>query len=601
MGRLTPGASPAQARASIEPTFQEAAREGWRAGQSRDTGSVSREPQPPTLAADPGGQGENDARRRYRPSLRILMGLVGLALLAACANVANLLLARGAARRREIAVRLALGASRGRIVRQLLTESLLLATLGTALGVLFAYWGRGMLVALRQGSGSAVVLDLALDAGVLSFTIGVTIATTLLSGLAPALRATRLSLGVEFQGGARQLGAGPRSRLSQGLMVAQIALSLLLLVGTGLFVRTLRNLQGVDPGFDRHGLVLFRIDARSAGYPSGAFAGLHARIRERLVSIPGVRAATFSNVELLAGVRSSRRLSVVGETEMKAGSQIVTTNGVAPDFFETMQVPLLLGRAFSEHDSLAAPKVAIVNQTLVRQLFGHENPLGRRLVPSAAPVGRGELEIVGVVRDAKYTGLREEAPATAYVPAAQQLDGEANYSVRVDGAAGPISAAIRAAVRDIDGTLPVVNLRTQDEQIERITSQERLFAWLSGCFGVVALVLSCVGLHGLASYMVVRRTGEIGLRMALGARPTQVLRLVLRESVTLVALGTVLGLAGAYAASRTLGSMLFGLSPGDLPTYAAAAVGLAAVALGASLLPARRATRVDPLAALRAE
>ena len=600
MGRLAPGASPAQAHANLEPIFQEAAREGWRASQALDTGSGAGKPAPPTLVADPGGQGEDDARRRYRPSLRILMGLVGLVLLAACVNVANLLLARGATRRREIALRLALGASRVRIVRQLLTESFLLAIFGTALGVLFAYWGRGMLVALRQFGGSSVVLDLHLDGGVLGFTIAVAIATTLLSGLAPALRSTRLSLGVEFQGGARQLGAWPRSRLRQGLMVAQIALSLVLLVGTGLFVRTLRNLQSVDPGFNPHNLVLFRIDADSAGYRPEQFAGVHTRIQERLAGIPGVRAATFSNVELLAGVRSSRRLSVVDRTPTNGASGIFNTNGVAPNFFEAMQIPLLLGRAFSDHDSIAAPRVAIINQALARKLFDDDNPIGHRLLPSTL-IGGGEIEIVGMVRDAKYTGLREEAPATAYLPAAQQLDGSANYCARVAGDPGAVSAAIRAAVRDVDATLPVINLRTQDEQIERITSQERLFAWLSGCFGLVALVLACVGLHGLVSYVVVRRTGEIGLRMALGALPAQVLWVILRESMALVALGTVLGIVAAYGVSRVLGSMLFGLSPGDPLTYVAVALGLVGVALAASLHPARYATRIDPLVALRAE
>jgi predicted permease len=311
MGRLAPQSTAKQASASLEPIFQESAREGWRAGQSLDT-SPRDMPELATLTADPGGQGENDRRRQYAQSLRILMGLVSLVLLAACANVANLLLARGAARRREIALRLALGASRVRLVRQLLAESLLLSLLGAALGVVFGHWSRGLLVGLRQFGGSPAVLDLPLDGRVFGFTVAVTAATALLFGLAPALRATRINLTAEFQGGVRQLGAGTRSRLSQALMVAQIALSLVLLVSTGLFVRTLRNLQNVDPGFNPHQLALFRLDAISAGYNKEQFAALQARLQTRLESLPGVRAVTFSRVALLSGTRSNRRISVPG-------------------------------------------------------------------------------------------------------------------------------------------------------------------------------------------------------------------------------------------------------------------------------------------------
>jgi predicted permease len=602
MGRVAPGATPAQVRARLEPILQDTAREGWLAGRSLEIATGTQMPEPPTLAADPGGQGENDTRRAYGRSLRVLMGLVSLVLLAACANVANLLLARDAARRREMALRLALGGSRARVVRQLLAESLLLAIAGSTLGALFAHWGRGFLVALRQFSGAPVVLDRSLDPTVLGFTVAVALATSLLFGLAPALRTTRVDLSAELQGGTRQIGPGSTSRLSQGLLVVQIALSLVLLVGTGLFVRTLRNLRDVDPGFNPHGLALFRIDAQAAGYTSPQFAALHARIQERLASLPGVSAATFSSVALLAGVRSNRTLSAAGYTPPAGAPMNFNTNGLAPNFLEAMGIPLLLGRSFTEHDSAEVPKVAIVNQALARQIFGRENPLGRVIVLGATPMNQGTaVEIVGLARDAKYTGLRQDAPATVYLPSAQQGDGTANYCVRVAGSPVAMFAAIRAAVREVDPTLPVTNLRTQDEQIERISSQERLFARLSGFFGVVALALACVGLYGLMSFMVVRRTGEIGLRMALGALPADVLRLILRDSVALVASGIVLGLAAAYGASRFVESMLFGLSPGDPTTYAAVALLLASVALLASLLPARRATQVDPLVALRTE
>jgi len=603
MARLAPGSTATDARASLEPILQQSAREGWLAGRSLP-GSSSEDamPEAPTLAADPGGQGENDARRQYARSLRVLMGIVGLLLLAACANVANLLLARSAARRREIALRLALGASRSRVVRQLLTESLFLALLGTALGVVFAYWGRDLLVAMRQFSGAQVVLDLPLDGRVLGFTMAAAVATALLFGLAPALRATRIDLAAEFQGGARQLGAGARSRLSQGLMVVQIAISLVLLVGTALFARTLRNLQAVDPGFDSSRLALFRIDARSAGYSPDQFAPLHERIRERLASIPGVGAATFSSVPLLSGTRSNRRISIPGEKPQSEAALVPNTNGLAPNFFEAMRIPVLRGRPFRDGDSSGAPSVAVVNQVLAHGLFGASDPIGRRIVMGATPGSAArELEIVGMARDIKYATLRDSVPPTLYLPAAQQRDGNANYSVRSAGDPARVFAAIRAAVREVDPTLPLLNLRTQDEQIARSSAQERLFARLSGFFGGLALALASAGLYGLMSYRVVRRTGEIGLRMALGALPGQVLRLILSESAGLVALGAGLGIAAAIGSARFLESMLFGLSPLDVPTYASVTVVLVAVAFLAALLPARRATKLNPVAALRAD
>jgi predicted permease len=599
MGRLAPRASAAQARAGLEPILRETAREGWLAGASLGVAAGTSMPEAPTLAADPGGQGENDTRRQYRRSLRTLMGLVGLVLLAACANVANLLLARGAVRRREIAMRLALGASRARIVSQLLAESLLLAALGAAAGTLLAYQGRGLLVALRQFSGLPVVLSLPLDGGVLAFTAGVSAATALLFGLAPALRVTRTDPAALLRGGMRPLGGGARSRLGRGLMVVQIALSLVLLVGTGLFVRTLRNLEVVDPGFDPQKLAVFRIDASSAGYERAQLPALQARVQERLAGLPGARAATFSNVALLAGGRSARRLTVPGDP---APAQTFHTNGIAANFFATMKVPLLLGRAFNERDAAGSPRVAVVNQKFARQIFGQANPVGRPLRFDATPTEpAADVEIVGVVRDSKYTTLRADAPATVYLPAAQALDGTANYYVRVAGNPAALFPAIRSAVREVDPTLPVLDLRTNDEQIARISSEERLFARLSGVFGTIALALACVGLYGLMSLMVVRRTSEIGVRVALGARPAQVLRLVLRESVGLVSVGTVLGATAALGASRYVESMLFGLAPSDPLTYVAAATGLVLVALLACVIPARRAARVNPLIALREE
>jgi predicted permease len=606
MGRLAPGATPAQASASLEPIFQETAREGWLAGRSRDKVPVDM-PDDSLLAADPGARGENDLRRQYTKSLRMLMGLVSLVLAAACANVANLLLARGAARRREIALRLALGASRGRIVRQLLAESLLLAFAGAALGTGLAWWSRALLLALRPFGNASVVLDLPLDARVLGFTIASTVATALLFGLAPSLRTTRVDLTAEFQGGTRSLVSAGRSRLSRGLMVVQIALSLVLLVSTGLFVRTLSNLAAVDAGFNRHNLVLFRIDATSAGYDRSRLAALQARIQARVAQIPGVRAATFSSVPLLSSVRQNKRIAVPGYAPPRDAPLAVNTNGLAPNFFAAMELPLVLGRGFTDRDDGARPRVAVVNQSFARMYFENENPVGRRIVFNG-PNETTEAEVVGVARDAKYTVLRGAAPPTVYVPALQQLDGDASFAVRFaaagergTGGAAALFPAIRAAVREIDPALPVLNLRTQDEQIDRLHAQELFFARLSGFFGFLALALASVGLYGLMSYAVLRRTAEIGLRMALGALPGHVLRMILRESLALVSLGIACGIAAAYGASRLVAAMLFGLSPTDPLTYGGSAVILTAIALLAALLPARRASRVDPMVAFRVE
>jgi predicted permease len=597
MGRLTPGTTAAQAAASLEPVFQQTAREGWLAGVSQDK-SPAQMPDDALLAADPGAQGENDRRRQYAGSLRLLMGLVTLVLAAACANVANLLLARGAGRRREIALRLALGASRGRIVRQLLAESLLLASAGAALGTVLAWWSRDLLLALRPFGNARVVLDLPLDARVLGVTMATAAATALVFGLAPALRATRVDLTAEFQGSTRTPVGAARSRLGQALMVVQIALSLVLLVSAGLFVRTLGNLAGIDAGFNRRGLVLFEIDAASAGYPRQQFVALQTRLQGRLALIPGVRAVTFSSVPTLSGTRQNKRIAVPGHAPPPDAPIAVNTNGLAPNFFTAMELPIVAGRGFAESDDGTRPKVAVVNQSFARKYFGDEDPVGRQIVFNS-PGDNSRAEVVGVAADAKYSVMRDAPPPAVYLSALQQVDGDANFALRLASLDAGMLAAIRAAVREVDPALPVLNLRTQDEQIDRLHAQERLFARLSGFFGLLALALACVGLYGLMSYAVLRRTAEIGLRMALGARRAQVLRMILRESLTLVVVGLAAGIAIAAGASRLVATMLFGLSGTDPVTYGAAASLLAAVALLASLSPALRASRVDPMVAFR--
>ena len=596
MGRLRPGVTAAEARASLEPVFQLAAREGWIAGSTMEPGRAM--PDDPGLAVDPGAQGEREVRRQYARSLELLMGLVGLLLAAACANVANVLVARGDARGREIAVRLAIGARRQQIVKQLLVESLILAGAGAVIGIVFAWWSRDVLLALRPFGNTTVVLDLTLDRRVLGFTLGLAVATALAFGLAPALRATRIDLSAAFQGGARAIAGRKRSRLARSLMIFQVAVSMVLLVGTGLFTRTLNLLQEVDAGFNHRNLILFRLDATAAGYSREQAVGLHVRIQERLEALPGARAATFSRVPLLSRSRQHMTFSTTAHAPTPGAPLAVNTNGIAPNFFEAMQLPLMLGRGFSPGDDERSPRVAVVNQAFVRTYFGGEDPMGRELVFSAPNFGH-RVTIVGVARDAKYTDLRGATPATVYFPAAQQPDGTANFAVRSQDEPAAMFAAIRRAVQEVDPMLPVLNLRTQTEQLERLHGQERLFAHLSGFFGVMALALACVGLYGLGSQGVLRRTREFGLRLALGARPAQVLRMVIRESVTLASLGVAVGIAAAYGSTRLVATMLFGVSAADPLTYGGVALMLLGTAVLASVIPAYRASRIQPLQALR--
>lgn len=597
MGRLAPGATPAQVAAALEPVFQQAAREGWVARQVREPGGTM--PDDPSLAADPGAQGENDVRRQYSRSLKILMGLVGLVLAAACANVASLLAARGHSRRREIAMCLAIGARQRQIAGQLLLESLMLSVAGAVVGVVFAWWGRVWLLSLRPFGNTNVTLDVPLDVRVLGFSLVIALITALLFGLAPALRAAHVDVTMAFQGGARAIRPG-RSRLVQTFMVVQVAVSLVLLVSTGLFVRTVNQLQRVDAGFNRHNLVLFRIDATSAGYTPDESIALHARIQEELATLPGVRAATFSRVALLSRTRQNMNVTIPRQTLPQNLSMNVNTNGLASNFFDAMELPLVLGRGFTERDHANAPKVAVVNQTFVRTYFGDANPVGRHLAFNA-PDFRRTVEIVGVARDAKYTELRAATPATVYFPAMQQPDGNANFAIRSTTEPAAVFAAIRRVVRDIDPALPVLNLRTQTEQVDRLHGQERLFARLSGFFGITALALACMGLYGLMSDAVLRRYAEIGLRVAVGARPAQILGMIVRESIWIASFGAALGLAAAYGLARFVATMLFGVSPTDPLTYSAVAGLLIGTAALASAVPAWRASRIQPLDALRSE
>jgi predicted permease len=604
MGRLKPGFTEEQARASLEGIFQQSALEGWLAGQSRmrarGQAAVQEPRDVPMLRLSPGGQGLTESRRAYAQPLTILMIVVGLVLLIACANIANLLLARAAARQKEIAVRLAMGASRFRIMRQLLTESVLLAGLGGALGVLFAYWGKDMLLALRPWGGSPLALDLTLDPRVLGFTAAVCLLTGMLFGFAPALRATRVDLTPALKENAGSMSGGSRPLLSKALIVAQVAMSLLLLIGAGLFVGTLRNLQGVDIGFNRDNLLLFRVDPRLSGYRADQMADLYQQIIGRIEAVPGVRAATISRHPLLSGSSRTSGIHVQGNTRQPNEDDYVYVNLVAANFFETMEMPILLGRGPGPRDDARAPKVAVINQTMARKYFGEQSPIGRRF-GLGGPETSGQIEIVGVARDAKYTDLRRETPPTVYTPYQQESPGQVNFAVRTADDPEALATSVREAVREVDENLPLFGVKTQSQQADESLAQERLFATLSSFFGLLALLLASIGLYGVMSYSVTRRTNEIGIRMALGAQRRDVIRLVLRETLLLVLIGLLIGLGTSLATTRLISSLLFGLTPNDPVTIALAALLLIAVATVAGYLPARRGSRVDPMVALRHE
>ena len=604
MGRLKPGVTAEQVAASFESTFQKSAEDGWAEalvrfpvqGQARN--ATPRDV--PRLRAGSGSQGLTELRREYSQPLMILMAIVGLVLVIACANVANLLLARAATRQKEIAVRLTMGASRWRLVRQLMTESLLLAILGGVVGVTFAYWGKDLLILLRPWGGGELALDLKIDMRVLGFTAAVSLVTGLLFGLAPALQATRGDLTSALKDNARSVVGGSRSLLNKSLIVAQVAVSLVLVVGAGLFVRTLRNLENVDVGFNRKSLLLFSIDAGLSGYNDTNLTQLYRRITERLEVVPGVRSATMSMVPLLSGMARTSDVSVEGHTSQESESGDAKVNNVGATFFQTMEIPILLGRGLTPSDGELAPKVAVVNQMMARKYFGDDNPIGRRLGFGGPPTA-GQIEIVGVARDASYTGLRDKTEPTVYLPYLQSPPRWATFIVRTSGNIAAMTPLIRDAVREVDSTLPLFAMKTQSQQVDESLAQERLFANLSSFFGALALSLACIGLYGVMSYGVARRTNEIGIRMALGATGARVTQMVMRETMVVVLIGVLIGCGTAVVTTRLIAAMLFELEPTDPGTILFAVLVMIAVAGFSGYVPARRASKVDPMIALRYE
>jgi predicted permease len=525
------------------------------------------------------------------------MIVVGLVLLIACANVASLLLARATARRNEISIRLAVGAGRLRLVRQLLTESLLLAAIGGVLGLLFASAGSRALLNLLPHGPVPMTLDLHPDLRILGFTTALSLLTGILFGLTPALRATRMDVKAGL--GKAGSAARPSMRLGKVLVISQVALSLLLLVSAGLFVRSLQKLKSLDLGINPENLLQISIDTQA--YKGARLTSLYGRLLVRLNAIPGVRSASGSGLGLISGYKQRTTISVQGNTSEDENT-FVDSADVGPRFFETAGQPLLLGRDFTAADNAGAPKVVAINESMAHHYFGNENPIGKRL--GYARKNNAEFEIVGVAKDARFTGVREPMSLMMYFPAHQRTDRVDALQVRTIGNPTAIAAAVRKEVQAIDKRL-LIDIKTLAAQVDDSLVQERMISTLAGFFSLLALLLAIVGLYGIMAYSVTRRTSEIGIRMALGAERRDVLWLVLRETVILVMTGIAIGVPAALAVGRLAGhlvaGLLFGLSATDPVTIAIAALLLAVGAAVAGYLPARRASRVDPMLALRYE
>jgi predicted permease len=595
IGRLKPGARLEGARSEVQVITDRALRTRVNTVTSAAI---------PTIGTTPAGRGLNSLRQKFSTSLLLMMGMVGLVLLIACANVAGLLMARATARQKEIAVRLSLGASRGRIIRQLLVESVMLSIMGGFAGLLVSFWASSALVRMLSTGRNPLYLTPELDVRVLAFTAAVSIISGLVFGLVPAIAATRVNVAPTLKENAAKFSArGGRFRIGRALVGGQVALSLLLLIASGLLVRTLNKLQRVSLGFDRHALLTFEVRPGINAYPDARLIGYYQELQRRLESLPGVRSVAFTQHGPIDGGYSSNSAAIPGYTPQ--GQQVdVYRHMVSPGYFETLNVPIVLGRPVTEQDSQTSARVLVVNETLVQKYFHGDNPVGRQLVYGSNHIQSfGTFEIVGVAKDVKYGKIRDDVPPTAYWPYLQSklISRQMIYLVRTEGDPNAIANSVRNVCLDLDKDVPVVRMQTEDDVIDGSLFLERAFATLSSAFGALALLLACVGLYGTIGYAVARRTGEIGVRMALGAERGRILRMILGETLSIVIAGIILGLPIAWVASRLLNHQLYGLSAHDPFTIVSCSIVIVIITLAAGYLPARRASRVEPMVALRCE
>lgn len=598
MGRLKPGVSRKQALAELNLSFMQGVSELQKAPLKSN--------EKPYLIVAAGGGGYDVIRSGALEPLLVLMAIVVLLLLAACANVAALLLARSAMRRKEVAVRLALGASRSRLIRQLLTESVMLAAIGGALGLLVAYWGARALGAswMIRGGGMTMTWSVSPDVNILAFTAAVSVITGILFGLAPAFRETSMDVTPALKENTRSGSAESRRRglgLGKGWVTAQVAISLILLVGAGLFVRTLDNLEKQDYGFNTHHLLIFYVDPTQAGYTGVEVADFYSRMRERIQAIPGVQSVTYSMVTPLSGnIGGAGGVTLVNEVAQATVHTDALWNVVGPDFLRTMQINVLLGRDIRRSDTASAPYVAVVNEAMAHAFFGKRNPIGHRI---RLAVGGGIYRIVGLAANAKFVTVDQQPPPTVYFPLSQTPMAASGVEWEVRTAIKPslLAPAVRQVVYQLDFDMPLRDVETETDLVERSTMSERMFSELSSVFALLALLLAAIGVNGVVSYAVKRRTNEIGIRVALGATPRNILAMVLKETIVMVLIGVGIGIPVAVELTRFVKSQLYGVKPTDPLTFLAVSLVLTGVALLACYIPARRAAKVDPMAALRYE
>ncbi len=602
-GRLKPGMTLQSAKAGLQPLYHQLLEmEVKDPAFSRATDYTRQQFLRNWIDVLPGSKGRSDLRRQFSNPLWALMGITGLVLLIACSNVANLLVARATARQKEIAVRLAIGAGRGRLVAQLLQESLLLSLAGGAAGLGLAVLMDKGLISFLPAVVMPMTVSSAPDWRVLVFTVAVSIVTGLLFGLAPALQSTRPQLAGTLKDQAGSVVGGTAVGLRKGLVVAQVALSLLLLIGAGLFIQSLRNLRELNPGFHTENLVTFAVNPTLNGYKPETSLQFYRQLLDRMSNLGGVTSAAVAVMPVLDGNEWDSSVSVEGYA-VKQGEWINPHMQFASSgYFETLGIPVLLGRAFSTRDDQGAPKVGIINEKFAAKYFAERSPIGMHVGMGGNPGTKLDIEIIGVVRDTKYESLRDETPIQLYIPYLQTnfVQGMTAY-VRAQGDAAGLFSALRQAVREVDAAVPVYRMRTLEQQVDKSLLTERLLANLSTLFGCLATLLAAVGLYGVMAYMVARRTREIGIRMALGASAPSMLWMVMREVLILAGFGIGIGAPAAWGASRLIETQLFGIRPADPLTMVLGTLGIGAVTALAGYLPARRATSIDPMLALRWE
>ena len=616
-GRLRPGVTETKAKAALQPFMHSMLEMEVKEAAFHNASAYAREQFLKCwIDVLPGSQGRAQLRRELRTPLWVLMATTGMVLLIACANIANLLLARATGRQKEIAVRLAMGATRGRIVGQLLIETLSLSALGGILGLALAFWADKALMAVYLPSDSnALNISAVPDFRILLFTLAVSVVTGVIFGLAPALQSTRPDVGRTLKDQAGAVVGGGHGRLRNVLVVTQVALSLLLLIGAGLFLRSLKNLSNLGTGFPAERLVGFNIDPSLNGYTPQQLNGFYQQLTDSLGAIPGVKSVAVASMRIMENNEWDSGLTAEGYSPTKADDHPQAyMNQIGPGYFATLGVPIAAGRDFrltdnhvikradATDDFDTTPTTVIINEKFAQRFFAGHNPVGMHLGFGTDPGTHTDMEIIGVVKDIKYTNLRDEIPIQAYVPYMNSpyLGGMTIY-VRTAGEANQLMSSVRARMRELDANVPIYKMRTMEEQISNSLATERMIASLSTVFGFVATVLAIIGLYGVMSYSVAQRTREIGIRMALGAEQGKVIGMVMREVVTLIAIGIGVGVPAALVLTRVVKSQLYGLEAHDPWTLGLATGLLAMVACAAGYLPALRASRVDPMKALRYE